>query len=445
MKSDRQFQEFGQDVDYMPDVLAAEHMKEKKIAPVLLGTVFLTIVFLITWAYFAEIDEVAHGLGQVIPSSRLQVVNHLEGGVIKEIDVKEGEVVQKGQLLLKIDNTVAKARYLEGKTLYYRQLAEVARLKAQIASIPFKVPEEVLKHAPSEGQEVMHQYNAHVEDLQNQVMIAEQEVSQRQQELNELQSTTNELNRQLQLINSNVEQIAPLVKKKLEPEITLNNLLIDQSKLLAQISSLKANIARAEAARDQAVQKMKQVTITSKAKDFNDLQKASDDLATAQGSFTSDQYRFSLTDIRSPVHGIIKQLLVTTLGSVIKPGEDLVEIVPIGDTLLIEAKINPRDVAFLRPGLKASVKITAYDSAIYGDLKAELIRISADSTTDKEGRVYYMAYLRTKGSILSKTKKKLPIIPGMVASVDIITGKRTVLDYLLYPITRARERAFTER
>ncbi len=439
------FKDDGLDTDFMPDILAADLKKESQIAPLLLLTIGLTFVILIIWAAFSEIDEITRGEGTIIPSTKLQVVNHLEGGIIQSIHINEGDIVEKKQLLLNIDNTIAQARFSEGQTLYYRFIASVARLRAQISGQPFIVPQEVQEKAPLEAEDAVRLYNAHLEDLKSDQLIADQEIEQKQQELNELTSRTEELTMQRSLISEKVEKIAPLVKQKLEPEITLIDLKIRESELRSEIASLKSNIARAKAAVLQAEQRARQVPIKFKAENWNELKDVNNKLASAKGSFTSEGDRFSRTEVRSPVRGIVKQLLVTTVGGVVKPGEDLVEIVPLEDMLLIEAKINPKDIAFLRPGLQASVKITAYDYAVYGDLKGELIRVSADSITDDQGNVFYKAYLKTEGTILSKTKKVLPIMPGMISSVDILTGKKSVLNYLLKPILKAKQRALTER
>lgn len=439
------FKDDGLDTDFMPEVLAADLKKETQIAPLLLLTIFLTFVILIIWAAFSEIDEITRGEGTIIPSTKLQVVDHLEGGIIQNIHIHEGDIVKKGQLLLNIDNTIAQARFSEGQTLYYRFVASAARLRSQISGQPFVVPQEVKEKAPLEAEDAKRLHKSHLEDLKSDQLIADQEVEQKQQELNELTSRTQELTMQQSLIHEKVNKISPLVKQNLEPEITLTDLKIRESELRSEVASLKSNIARAKAAVLQAEQRARQVPIKFKAENWTELKDINNKLASAKGSFTSEGDRFSRTEVRSPVRGIVKQLLVTTVGGVVQPGEDLVEIVPLEDTLLIEAKINPKDIAFLRPGLQASIKITAYDYAVYGDLRGELIRVSADSITDDQGEVFYKAYLKTDGTILSKTKKVLPIMPGMISSVDILTGKKSVLDYILKPILKAKQRALTER
>lgn len=435
----------GVDVDYMPEVLAAEHRKQNQLAPILLYSIVAIFLVLFIWAGVAEIDEITRGEGKVIPSSKLQIVDHLEGGIVQEIYVNEGDIVEKGQLLIRIDNTVAEARFSEGKTLYYRFLANDARLRAQIAEKEFVVPKEVIDNAPAEAEDAMRNYKVRMEDLKNEQMIANQDTEQRLQELNELESRITEINMQLELISDKIKVTESLVKQKLEPEVALTDLKIRQSELRAEVSSLRSNIARAKSSLLQAEERARQVTIKFKAEDWNELKDVTNRLASARGSFTSESDRFSRTEVRSPVRGIVKQLLVSTIGGVVQPGEDLVEVVPLEDKLLIEAKVNPKDIAFLRPGLQASVKITAYDFSVYGDLKGELLRVSADSITDEQGNVFYKAYLKTDSNVLSKTKQPLPIMPGMVASVDILTGKKTVLDYLMKPILKAKNRSLTER
>lgn len=439
------FKEKGSDVDFMPDVLAADLMREKALPRILLWTTALLFLTLIIWTALAEVDELSRGEGKVIPSSQIQKIAHLEGGIIKEILVRERDIVAKGQVLVRIDNTVAEANLTEGKTLYYRYLATVARLRAQIEEKPFVLPDEVEKNAPGEGKDAMRLYKARMESLANERRIAEQDVEQKRQELNDQSSRAVELQKQLELIQKKIDIVEPLVEKGVEPKIALIDLNREISQTRADLSTVKANILKAQAGLDQNLDRLKQVGVKYKAEDWNELKDANNRLANAQGTFVTGTDRANRTEVRSPVRGIIKQLYKTTVGGVVQPGENIIEIVPLEDTLLIEAKVKPQDIAFLRPGLSASVKITAYDSSIYGDMKAELVGISADSITDDKGNTFYKAYIRTKDNKLSKSRQSVPIIPGMVATVDILTGKKTILDYLLKPLIKAKEHALTER
>tara|TARA_A100000171_G_C2135435_1_gene149825 strand:+ start:847 stop:2175 length:1329 start_codon:yes stop_codon:yes gene_type:complete len=435
------------DVDFMKPIAAANFRKEERFAPILLYATGLFIVIFILWANYAEIDELTRAEGRVIPSSQIQRVDHLEGGIVQDIYIREGDIVEKGQVLLKIDNTQASARLQEGENLYYRYLSEVGRLRAQINQIPYVVPEEVSKKAPVVAERAMARYRARMGQYNNQLNIAKQEVEQKKQELLELENRKSQLKDQVALSEEEVKINEPLVKRGLTARVDFLRLKSEAVKLRGELGSVKVNIERARSALKQAKDKLKQVPLDFAEQDSKALQEAENKLGAAQESFKTEGDRLSRTEVKSPVKGIVKQLLVATIGGVVQPGEDLVEIVPLEDTLLIEAKVLPADIAFLRPGLPASIKLTAYDFAIYGGLEAELVQISADSIQDeKDPNIsYFKIRLRTLGNRLSKSSKEVAIIPGMTASADIITGKKTILDYILKPILRARQNALTER
>lgn len=439
------YQEQIQDTDFMPDVLAAETIEEKRSRVYLLYGILGTFAILLLWAALAEVDEMTRGVGKVIPSSQVQIISTLEGGIIQKIHVKEGQSVQRGQLLASIDNTVAEAKRVEGKTLYYRLTAQVARLRALISEKPFIVPEEVTKNAPMEAEDAIRTYQTAKTADENDIRIAQQETEQKRQEYNELISRQKELEKQLEINEQKIAIIKPLVAKKIEPEISLLDLERESSRLRGETNGIKSTILKSQSAVEQAEQKLQQVPIKSKADDWRELKDASNALANARSAFTSESHRANLTEIRSPVHGIVKTIKNNTIGGVVQPGGEVMEIVPLEDTLLIEARIMPQDVAFLRPDLPVSVKISAYDFSIYGDIKGSLERISADTIVDEKGNAYYEVYVRTLGNRLSKSKRDLPIIPGMVANIDILTGKKTVLQYLMKPLIKAQYRALSER
>jgi len=432
-------------IDFMPSVLAAERRREDRFAPILLFVIVTIILVLLIWAGLAEIDEVTRGDGKVIPSSKIQLVDHLEGGIIKEILVSSGDVVDKDQVLLRIDNTVAQARFAEGEELYYRYLAGVERLKALIDGKEFIVPEEVKNNAQAIAIDQMQQYEGVKQRLLNEQNIAQREVEQRKQEHIEVVNRLKELKQQYSLVKEEVNITAPLVKRGLAPKVDLLRLQREASEMRGEIDSTKTNIVKADAALKQAERRLKQVPININTELWRELRDTQSRLASAQESFKTEGERYSRTEVRSPVHGIIKQLLVSTVGGVIQPGEDLAEIVPLEDTLTIEAQVKPSDIAFLRPGLESSVKFSAYDYSIYGDMKATLVRISADTIEDDEGNSFYKIYLRTKGNKLSKSKEAVAVIPGMTVTVDILTGKKTILNYIMKPIIKTTSLALSER
>ena len=439
------FKENASDEEFMPDLLGAEYAREKRLGPILLMASLISVAVLVIWAAVAEIDEIARGEGKIIPSSRVQLISHLEGGIMKKILIREGDIVKPGQVMFTLDNTIAEARASEGKSNYYRYLATVARLRAQIDGTPFVVPEEVVKNAPLEAEDAQHLYKTRVDSLKNEIRIGEEEIEQKKQEFNELKSKETELVAQTELNARKIEILEPLVKRNIEPEISLLDLKKETSQLRGELNGIKSVILKAQSALEQAQERVTQIQNKAKTDDYNELRDANNRLSSAQGSVTSEGDRLTRTEVRSPVRGIVKQLMINTVGGIVKPGEEIAEVVPLEDKLLVEAQIRPQDVAFLKPGLSASVKITAYDFSTFGDLKAELVRISADTIKDEKGNTFYKAYLRTKGNRLSKAKKDHPIIPGMVATVDILTGKKTVLAYIMKPILKAKTMAMTER
>ncbi len=438
-----------ENVTFMPPVFAAHYRGPSRKINILLWAIVAFFIIFLIYAALAEIEEVTRGEGRVIPTSKIQTINHLEGGIIRDILVHEGDTVEKGQVLLKIDPTVAEARFEEGRDLYYRHLAQVERLKSQVNETPYEVPLEVREKASKIAEEEMDRYRARMQKLNNELAIAEREVDLKTQELKELESRLVELKNRDELIQKEISQVRPMVSKGLYSELEFSRLQREASEIREKLTSTEVQITRADSALKQAREKLGNVRIVFRNEDLIELREASNKLATAQGSFTTEGYRFTRTEVRSPVRGIVKQLLKTTIGGVVQPGEALVEVVPIEDQLVVEAKIKPADIAYLHPGLKGTVKITAYDFTIYGGLGAELTFISPDAIEEKDGakkETYYKVYLKTLSNKLSKSGEEILILPGMVASVDIIhPRKKTILQYFLKPILRAKENALTER
>ncbi|MCP4924295.1 MAG: HlyD family type I secretion periplasmic adaptor subunit [bacterium] len=440
-KHDKQYLES----EYMPPVVAASYRRAQRMAPILLGTVITALLTFLIWAYFAELDEVTRGEGKIIPSSQIQVINHLEGGILRGILVREGQVVKAGDILLNVDNTVAEAKLTEGKDHFYRNLADVVRLQAQIDGTDFVVPEIVQTEAPEIAKQAVSTYESRELRLSNDVKIAQQDVEQKKQEVTEQESKLTQAKEQLALVKEEIDLTAPLVKKGIAARIDLLRLKKEASQLKGDIATAQSGIVRSEAAFQQAKSKLEQVNVNVRDREFKELSDAKARFAEAQGMFTTESYRAQRTGIRSPVRGTIKRILVHTKGSVIQPGEDLVEVVPLEDNLIVEANIRPADIAFLKPGDKATIKISAYDFTIFGGLDAHLIEINPDTEVDEQGQSFYQVRLKTSKNDLEKGGKTYPIIPGMVATVDILTGKKTVLNYLLKPILRARGNALRER
>jgi len=438
---------FREDADFMPAVHAATRSGARPTAYLLLFIIALFFIVFLWWANWATLDEVTRGDGKVIPSSQIQVVQNLEGGIIAGISVREGEVVDKGQILVRIDQTQAAAGYRESRAKYLSLLAAVARLKAEVARTEVAFPGEVLDDAPDVAADELALFASRRLGLKTDLAILRRQEDQRRQELVELRGRLVRLKESYQLVTEELKIIEPLVANGVVSKVELLRLRREANDIKGDREATRLAIPRASAARHEATQRIEERKISLRTESLRELNQKSAELAVVAETITSGKDRALRADVRSPVHGTVKQILVSTVGGVIRPGQELVEIVPLEDTLLIEARIRPADIAFLRPGQDATVKITAYDFSIYGGLKAKVEHISADTIEDEQqkGETFYRIRLRTDRSYLGTEQDPLPIIPGMTASVDILTGEKTVLDYLLKPVLKVRERALRER
>jgi adhesin transport system membrane fusion protein len=443
-RAQQQYQ--NEDAAFLSDVNTANLYGASWRSHLILWLAFLFIIIALIWAHFAELDEVTRGSGKTIPSSQIQVIQNLEGGIISEILVKEGDLVQKGQVLLKLDALRFASSYNETKLKYYELQATTARLNAEIEQKELVLPEEILTQYPSIANNARQLLTARKNELQANRNILDEQIRQKQQDLIELKSKASQLSRSYELLNKELQMSEPLVKEGAMSEVEILRLRRSANDLRGELSAARLAIPRLESSLDEAKNKLSELNIRFKTEALEELNQAKAELDRTHESITALEDRVTRTRVISPVKGTVKQLKISTIGGVIQPGMDLVEIVPLEDQLLIEAKIRPADIAFLRPKQQAMVKLTAYDFSIYGGLTAELEHISADTITDEvDGESYYLIRLRTQKNYLEKNGEKLRIIPGMTADVDILTGKKSVLDYLLKPILKAKERALRER
>jgi adhesin transport system membrane fusion protein len=435
-----------EDLEFMSDVRAAVLSGPRLSANILLLSIVAFFLGAGFWASQAQLDEVTTGGGRVIPSSELQVVQNLEGGIIAGIQVNEGDVVEPGQVLMTIDDTQAASKYREDRSRVLSLTAQMARLEAEAAGEEPTFPDEVVAERPDLVESEMALYNARQAEVDASVQTLRAQASQRQQELVELQSKIEQLRGSLQLADQELSILKPLVQQGIESKINQIRLERQINDISGELSTTEKSIPRVRAALSEARRRIAERESQFKSEVAKDMVAVRGDLAAITERATSAADRVRRTEIRSPVEGIVQQVMIKTIGGVVQPGQDLIHIVPVEDNLLVEAQIRPKDIAFLRPGQEAVVKLTAYDFAIYGGLKGKLERISADTITNEEGESFYQIRVRTnRNYLLAKDGTTLPIIPGMVAEVDILTGKKSVLTYLLKPILRARQRALRER
>lgn len=430
-------------VDFATDADLAMLRQEPLRARVLLRSIGVVFAVFILWAAVAQLDEVTRGDGKVIPSRQLQVLQSIDGGLVSEILVREGEVVQANQLLIKIDETRFASSVKENQAQASGLMAKAARLKALSDGKPFVPPPEVVKDDPDVVAQERQLYEAKRDEMNAAVSIARQQLAQRQQELNEAQARRAQASQGFDLTSRELTVTKPLINSGAVSEVELLRLERDVSRYRGERDMASAQITRIQAAINEAQRKIEEVELTFRNDAGKELSETMAKLnsLTEGGVALSDKVKQS--SIRSPVKGTVKRLLVNTVGGVIQPGKDMIEIVPLEDALLLEARVQPRDIAFLRPGQPAMVKFTAYDFSIYGGLEGTLEHIGADTVTDDKGNAFYIVRVRTNRPGFGDAN--LPIIPGMVAEVDILTGKKSVLAYLLKPVLRAKSVAMTER
>lgn len=430
----------------LPEVNKALIEDAPRVVRLTIWTIIGFFVFLMLWANFAVIDEVTKGDGKAIPSSKIQKIQNLEGGIVSELYVKEGQIVEAGAPLIRLDDTRFASNVGETEADRLSMLLRVERLSAEVDDRPLNFPADVLKAVPNQAKSEESLYTSRRQQLHDEIGGLQEQLIQRQQELREFTSKQAQYRSGLALQRQEINMSEPLVAQGAVSPVEVLRLKRAEVETRGQLDATTLAIPRAESAIKEVQRKIDETRGKFRSEALTQLNEARTDLNKAQATGKALEDRVSRTLVTSPVRGIVNKLLVNTIGGVIQPGVDLVEIVPLDDTLLVEAKVRPQDIAFLHPGQEATVKFTAYDYTIYGGLKAKLEQIGADTITDEDKKTtYYIIKLRTDRSHLGTDEKPLLIIPGMVASVDIITGKKTILSYLLKPIIRARAEALHER
>ncbi|SEL47293.1 HlyD family type I secretion periplasmic adaptor subunit [Halomonas daqiaonensis] len=403
----------------------------------------LAIVGLITWSWFAAIAEVTRGTGRVVPSSQLQRVQTYDGGVVQEILVREGQIVEQGEVLMRIDPTRYAATFRENRVQAYALEAKAERLRALVTDTPFSPSEELRADAPDIVAQEREVYESYREELREQQQVLEDRIRQREEELNEAVARRNTAQRNANMISRELNLTRPLLNSGAVSEVEVLRLERQLSQALGERNQADAAVARLQAAVEEARNQLSELGAERRSDWRDDLSQTLGDLSALDESGEGLQDRVRLAEIRSPVDGVVQRLGINTIGGVAQQGQEVVDIVPTDDKLMVEARIAPQDIAFLHPGQPATIKLTAYDYAIYGGLEAELEHISADTITDDEGNTFYLVRVRTVDK--KQIDDDIQVIPGMTAQVDIITGKRTVMQYLLKPVLRAWNNSMGER
>lgn len=429
----------------IPEVSRAMLEDSPKTIRITLWAIFFFFLFFILWAAFANIDEVTRGDGKAIPSSRLQKIQNLEGGIVTEVYVHEGQIVNQGDPLLRLDDTRFASNVGETEADRLGLLSRIERLNAEINDRELDFPPEIKEKAPAIAKGEVDLYNSRRQQFRNEIYGLEEQLVQKKQEQRDYVAKQTQFRNSLNLLQQEIRMSEPLIAEGAISKVEVLRLKRAEVETQGQLESMTLAIPRADSAIKEIDNKIQETRGRYKSDALSQLTEAQTNLNKIAATGKALEDRVNRTLVVSPVKGIVQQMMVNTIGGVIQPGNDIVEIVPLDENLLVEAKISPRDIAFLHPGQNAVIKLTAYDYTIYGGLKGKVEQISPDTVTDKEGNSFYIVRLRTDKNFLGAEDKPLVIIPGMIASVDIITGKKTILSYLLKPIIRANAEALRER
>jgi membrane fusion protein, adhesin transport system len=412
------------DFAFVNNIRAASELRTPRTSRILLVSLLALMTTAVAWAHFAVLDEVKRGSGRVVPSRQIQVLQSLEGGIVRETLVQEGAIVAQGQVLMKIDDTKSASELGEIRERRAANAARVARLEAEVGG----------RGEPQFAEELAGIAPRAVETERNVFAARQRKLSQ---DVDVLLQQQIRFADSIKLLSREIELTRNLYVQKIVPEI-------DMLRLERQASELKGQLAEAQS-------RISSATAAFRSQAEEDLAKSRGDLAVLDETIKLARDRFRRAELRSPVNGVVNKLNVTTVGAVIQPGADVMDIVPLDDTLLVEGRIRPQDIAFIHPEQDAVVKLTAYDSSVFGALKGKVERISADTIVsdkpdrDERNEKFYRVMIRTEKNHLGTDEHPLPIIPGMVATVEVLTGHKSVLDYVVKPARLLRDEALRER
>jgi len=433
------------ETDFMSELDAATKMKPATSATLMLFSIIALIIFGIIWAGVSRVEVLTRGQGQVVPSQDVQVVQSLEGGIVGELLVSVGDIVKKDQVLMRLNDVQFSSEERGTEARFLGLEAKRARLNAEASGQAFVVPVQVEEKAPNVASNEKALYNSRQKELKNAYAILDDRISKANAELAEVGAQINRFSSNRKLLNQELAITRDLVKKRAVPKLEELRLSREISDMGGQINAqsqrkkaLQAELAVAKKERESQFDKFRSQAL-------GELNAVETDISSLRENLKSIGDRVDRREVRAPVDGVVNNIAVRTIGGVVEPAMQLVEIVPVDEELKIIARIQPNEIAFIRPGQPAKVKITAYDPQKYGALDGTLVRLGATSGRDQEGGAFFEIEVHTDKNFMGEEENPLPITPGMVAEVEVITGKRTILEYLLKPVLRARDRAFTER
>ncbi len=433
------------DYEFMHSLSAAVLQVTPSKLKIVLYFWLVTIVSLVAWSYFAVIDEIVRGDGEIIPSGENQIIQNLEGGIIEKVLVKEGESVNKGQILVKIDNQKSQSSFSSNAIKADSLEAMVIRLKAEASGKKFTTDEDMMKRIPEFIENERSLYSTNMRKQNSKTKTLEEQLTQRINELSEARTKSEHLKKSLDMIQKEVKMTKPMVLRGVSSKVDFLKLQREANKIEQEYTSVEKSIPRLKSAISEVRSNIKEIEYLFQSEAKMKLNEILAELESLRANSTALQDQVSRTIVRSQMKGIVQKIFVHTVGGVIKPGADIMEIVPSDQTLLVEVKIKPSDIAFIYLGQQSKVKFSAYDFSIYGGLEGKVIHISADTIKDEKDEVFYTVRIKTEKNYLERNGKHLKIIPGMTVNVDIMTGQKSVLDYILKPILKTKQYTFTER
>lgn len=415
---------------------------ESRTGKVMLILIAAVMIIFLAWAATFELDQVTRAEGRVLPSARKQIVQHYEGGIVNEIVVSEGELVRKGDLLLRIENQMSQAELVNTTWELLSKKAEIERRRAEASAaktVAFSA--ELIERAPKLTQEQTALFNTRNNELKQELAVLDDQIRKRSGEYQEARTRLGNLRKEEVLLRQRLAQVEKLVAMDAGSEAQLIDVKTKLQQLISRISDTRYQIPQLEAALSENRNKRKQRVAEFQSQAQEEIVNLQIAIAKLEEASSAFQDRSARTDVRAPITGVINTLFVSTLGGVVQPGEDLLEIIPNDDAVLMEARLRPSDRGDVWPGLPAVVKITAYDYSIYGGLDGSLEDISADVLQDEQGQAYYRIRLKADTASFGDDK---PVIAGMTAQIDILSGRNTILNYILKPIVKLRDNALRQ-
>jgi adhesin transport system membrane fusion protein len=407
---------------------------------------FVTVITLfIIWASFAQIDEISRGNGKVVPSGQNQILKNLEGGIISDIFIREGDYVKKDQVLIRINNEKSESSVASSTLKALSLKAQIMRLKAELEHIPFNKATIQEANTNQFLENEFQLYEINKQQLESQIQTLKEQLNQKQSQLQDATQSKKHLEISLSMITKEVEMTEPMVQRGIRSQVDFLKLQREQNDARQKYQSSSLSIDKSKSEIKEIESKINEVYEANKSKVHQELNEKISELKELEATSTAYKDQVDRTTVKSPSNGIVQKLYVNTIGGAVTPAQDLIEIVPTDYNLIVEVKILPSDIAFIYQGQKAIVKFSAYDFSIFGGLNGNVVNISPDTITEKDEKTYYLVRIQTEKNYLGSMNKPMKIIPGMVADADIITGKKSILDYILKPILKTRQYTFTER